>query len=77
MNKLKMLWARLFIPKRSPYCHHRFKKDAQGRPYAKACRYWTTQYDPEWKYEREYCRLMQAHLSLDDQIKDCGLNDNY
>ncbi len=74
MNKLKKLWASLFIPKNSPYCHYRFKKNKKYGYSAKACRYWTTKYDKKWNYEREYCKYMKCFLSLDDQIKDCGIN---
>ena len=77
MNRLKLWWASLFIPKNSPYCHHNFKTNKQGFPIAKSCKYWTTKYDKEWKYQREYCKLLKRFLDLDDQIKDCGINDEW
>jgi hypothetical protein len=75
INKLKILWASLFIPNNSPYCHHNFKKSKKHGICAYPCKYWTKKYDKEWEYEREYCKFMKCFLSLDDQIKDCGIND--
>jgi len=40
-------------------------------------KYWTKKYDKEWKYQREYCKLLKRFLDLDDQIKDCGINDEW
>jgi hypothetical protein len=77
MLKIKLWWASLFIPKNSPYCHHNFKRDKLGLPSAKSCKYWTTKYDEKWKYQREYCNFLKRFLDLGDQIKDCGINDDW
>lgn len=40
--KIRLFIAKLFIPKRTPYCHHRFKYIKKYGTYgAKPCRYWT------------------------------------
>lgn len=75
MNKLKRLFASLFIPKNSPYCHHRFKKNKKYGYSAKPCRYWTTKYDEELEYQGEYCELLKCFLYYDDQIKECEINE--
>lgn len=75
MLKIKDKIASLFIPKNTPYCHHKFKKNKKYGYSAKVCKYWTTKYDEEFKYDREYCKYMKCFLSLDDQIKDCGINE--
>jgi len=70
MNKLKEKWASLFIPKKSPYCHHKFKVK-RDTCYAKPCKYWC------YKNNLEYCKLLKKELSIQDQVKDCGINEDY
>lgn len=81
MNKIKEKLASLFIPKNSPYCHHRFKKiyDPDGFCYfygAKPCRYWEKRYNEKYQCEMEYCKLLKQFLSIQDQVKDCGINED-
>ena len=69
MKKIKELWVSLFIPKNSPYCHHRFKKNEKYGYCAKPCRYWC------YKNRLEYCKYLKQELSIQDQVKDCGINE--
>mgnify|MGYP006989325359 CR=1 FL=1 len=34
---------------------------------------------PFWKFQngQEYCSFLKSELSIQDQVKDCGINDNY
>ena len=74
MLKIKEWWVSLFIPKNSPYCHHNFKKDRNGRPYAKPCRYFDVISNPDGE-PIEYCKYLKQILDIQDQVKDCGIND--
>lgn len=76
MNKIKEKWASLFIPKNTPYCHHRFKANKKHGICAKSCRYWTYKklYSGE---ELEYCKLLKQVLDIQDQVKDCGINEEW
>lgn len=70
MKLIKKLIASIFIPKNTPYCHHRFKYIKKIGTYgAKPCRYWRD--DGVW----EYCALLKQELSIQDQVKDCGINE--
>lgn len=69
MKKIKELWGSLFIPKNSPYCHHRFKKNKKYGYCAKPCRYWC------YKNGLEYCKYLKQELSIQDQVKDCDINE--
>lgn len=77
IDKIKIWWWALFVPKNTPYCHHRFKLSKKYGYCAKPCRYWCRKYDPEYMYDREYCKILKDFLSVDDQIKDCGINDYF
>ena len=68
MNKIKEKLASIFIPKNSPYCHHNFKTTKFGYS-AKPCRFWC------YKNGMEYCKLLKKELSIQDQVKDCEIND--
>lgn len=69
--KIRLFIAKLFIPKRTPYCHHRFKYIKKYGTYgAKPCRYWTD------KNCWEYCKLLKKELTIQDQVKDCGINED-
>lgn len=74
MNKLKEKWASLFIPKNTPYCHHSFKPHKKYGICAKPCRYWTIKRLEDGE-ELEYCKLLKQVLDIQDQVKDCGIND--
>ena len=77
MLKIKQLWASLFIPKNTPYCHHNFKankKYGYGVS-AKPCKYWCYKYDKEYDCKMEYCKYLKEFLDIQDQVKDCGIND--
>ncbi len=74
MKKIKEIWASLFIPKNTPYCHHKFKKSKKYGTCAKPCRYWEIIYTSDNK-PVEYCKLLNQILDIQDQVKDCGIND--
>ena len=76
MLKIKKKWASLFIPKNTPYCHHRFEKNVAGNYYAKPCKYWCLKFT-EYKEPVEYCKLLKKELYIQDQVKDCGINEDY
>lgn len=67
MNKIKEKLASIFIPK-GPYCHHNFKTTKFGYS-AKPCIFWC------YKNGMEYCKLLKKELSIQDQVKDCEIND--
>ena len=69
MLKIKEKWASLFIPKNTPYCHHSFKPNKKYGISAKPCKYFTI------KNNMEYCKLLKDYLFIQDQVKDCGIND--
>lgn len=84
MNKLKKLWASLFIPRKTPYCHGRLKpsKDGLGCE-GKVCRYWKM-LDEKDDYGDNicYCKLLKKKSEqydpfnlIWDQCKECGIND--
>ncbi len=68
MNKIKEKLSSVFIPKNSSYCHHNFKVTKFGYC-AKPCIFWCC------KNGIEYCKLLKKELSIQDQVKDCGIND--
>ena len=69
---IKKLIAKILIPKKTPYCHHRFKYDKKHKVYCvKPCIFWSD--DGGW----EYCKLLKQELSIQDQVKDCGINEDY
>ena len=75
MNKIKEKWASLFIPKNTPYCHHSFKPNKKYGICAQPCRYFTTKLiDGEYW---EYCKLLKRVLDIQDQVKDCQINEEY
>lgn len=76
MKKIKEIYASLFIPKNTPYCHHKFKKNKKYGTYAKPCRYWKIIYTSDNK-PVEYCKLINQILDIQDQVKDCGINDDF
>ena len=68
------LLAKLFIPKNTPYCHHKFKKNKKGQVYAKPCKYWCYKFNKEYNCKMEYCKYLKEVLDIQDQVKDCGIN---
>lgn len=76
MLKIKEKWASLFIPKNTPYCHHSFKPNKKYGMSAKPCKYWCLKFT-EYKETVEYCKLLKEELSIQDQVKDCGINEDY
>lgn len=71
------LLAKLFIPKNTPYCHHSFKSNKKYGMSAKSCRYFTYKYNKEYDCKMEYCKYLKDFLSIQDQVKDCGINEDY
>lgn len=75
---IKERWASLFIPKKTPYCHHSFKYNKKYKLYtAKSCRYWCMKYNEKYGCKMEYCKHLKEFLDIKDQVKDCGINDDY
>lgn len=77
-EKIRYMWVSLFIPKNTPYCHHNFKKGKNGLPCAKPCKYWCMKYSRYTKgnnCKMEYCKYLKKFLDIQDQVKDCGIND--
>ena len=69
MNKIKKMIASIFIPKNTDYCHHRFKYNKKKECYcAKPCIFWKD--TGGW----EHCRLLDEELTIQDMVKDCGIN---
>jgi len=66
----------LFIPKNTPYCHYKFKRDKKGRVYAKPCIFWCKKKFKDYECELEQCRLLKQPLYIQDQVKDCGINED-
>lgn len=73
--KIKEIWASMFIPKNTPYCHHRFKEDKKGRVCAKPCKYWCYKKNKKYNCQMEYCKYLKCFLDIQDQIKECGINE--
>ena len=67
---MKELIVSMFIPKNTPYCHHRFKNNKKYGRCAKSCIFWFR------KNGIEYCKYLKQELSIQDQIKDCGINED-
>ncbi len=75
--KIKEKIASIFIPKHSPYCHHSFKPNKKYGISAKSCRYFCIKYNKEYDCYMEYCKLIKDFLSIQDQVKDCGINEDW
>ena len=68
---IKKLIAKILIPKKTLYCHYKFKYDKKRDCYcAKPCVFLKD------KNGWEYCKLLKKELTIQDQVKDCGINDN-
>lgn len=73
---LKEKWASLFIPKNTPYCYKPKKPLKNGIGYrVKPCPYFKWKYNEEYNEKMEYCTYLKDFLSIQDSVKDCGLND--
>lgn len=83
MNRLKDFVARKRIPKDTPYCYTPKKaiKPCKKYPYGgfktKVCPYFKMKYCKEYHCLLEYCTYIKSFLSVQDQVKDCGVNDDY
>ena len=67
---------KLFIPKHTPYCHHFFKYNKKyGVIFAKHCKNWCIKYNKEYDCKLEYCKYLKDFLSIQDQVKDCGVSE--
>lgn len=75
--KLKEKWASLFIPKKTPYCHHEFRQNVAGNVYAEPCKYWCLKKIKGYEVPLEYCKYLKQVLYIQDQVKDCGINEDY
>lgn len=78
--KLKETIAKMRIPKNTSYCYTP-KGWINGNgtiPYMKIkkCPYFRKKYNKEWKCDAEYCKYIHDFLSIQDMVKDCGINDD-
>ena len=70
--------AEIVIPKNSPYCHYGFKYSKKNKTYmAKACVFWCMKYNREYGCKMEYCKYLKEFLDIQDQVKDCGVNNGW
>lgn len=80
---IKQFIAKLLIPKNTPYCYISKKtiKPSKKYPYGgykiKHCPFLCMKYDEEMGYKQEYCEYLKEFLSIQDEVKDCGVNDDY
>lgn len=77
MSKIREWWASLFIPKNSPYCHHKFKVHRKYGMSAMPCKYFTYKYNKFYECKMQYCKYLKNYLMIQDQVKDCGINEDY
>ena len=81
--KLKFLLDKLLVPKHTPYCYtpknpiKPSKKYPCGGYKIKRCPFWCIKYNSEWTCKAEYCKYIKDFLSIQDQVKDCGINDEF
>lgn len=70
--------AKLKIPKNTPYCYTP-KKPLKGNIgyKVKPCPYIKYKYNVEYGEKMEYCTYLKEFLSIQDMVKDCGINDEY
>lgn len=74
--KLKNIIAKIIIPKNTCYCYTPKKPLKNGMGYrVKNCPYFKWKYNKEWGYKAEYCKYLKDFLSIQDSVKDCGIND--
>ena len=69
--------AKFFIPKNTSYCHHNFKYNKKYGMSAKPCKYWRYKFNKEYNCKMEYCKYLKDFLSIQDQVKDCGINEDH
>ncbi|MEI3530101.1 MAG: hypothetical protein V8Q75_03375 [Bacilli bacterium] len=80
---IKQLIAKLLIPKNTPYCYIPKKpiKPSKKYPYGgykvKRCPFWCWKFDKETDCKQQYCKYIKDFLSIQDAVKDCGVNDDY
>lgn len=73
---LKDIIAKVRIPKNTPYCYTPIKPLKNGIEYkVKACPYLKWKYNKEIGCKEEYCTYLKDFLSIQDSVKDCGVND--
>lgn len=71
----KELIAKIRIPKDTPYCYTPIKPLENGGYRVKPCPYFKIKYNSEWGCNAEYCKYIKDYLSIQDSVKDCGIND--
>ncbi len=75
--------AKLLIPKNTSYCYTPKKpiKPSKKYPYGgykvKTCPFFKLKYNKDYGYYEQYCTYLHDFLSIQDQVKDCGVNDDY
>lgn len=72
VNRLENL-----IPKDTPYCYTRLELSKDGTVGIQPCPYWDieTVNDPQYgECDIEWCHYLGKELSVQDQVKDCGIS---
>ncbi len=79
---IKDLIAKLVIPKNTPYCYTPKKqiKPSKKYPYGgykvKHCPFHCYRFNKEYNCRVEYCNYLKDFLSMQDDVKDCCINDD-
>lgn len=68
--------AKLIIPKNTPYCYTPIEFAENGYK-VKHCPFHKYKFNKEYNCKMEYCNYLKDFLSIQDDVKDCGINDNY
>jgi hypothetical protein len=73
---IKDLIAKIRIPKNTCYCYTP-KRPLKNKPgyRVKPCPYFKFKYNEEWGEKAEYCTYLKDFLTIQDSVKDCGIND--
>lgn len=80
---IKQFILKLFIPKHTSYCYIPRKPIKPSNKYlyggfkVKHCPFHCYKFNKEYGYRMEYCRYIKNYLSIQDDVKDCGVNDDY
>lgn len=76
INLIRDKIAELRIPKNTLYCYTpiRFSED-YTKLHIKRCPYYKIKYNEEWGCNEEYCTYLKKFLDVQDDVKDCGINE--
>lgn len=80
---IKNLIAKFVIPKNTPYCYipkkpiKPSKKYPNGGYKVKHCPFHCYRFNKEYNCRMEYCNYLKDFLSIQDDVKDCCINDDW